>query len=122
MAKKQPEPAPVEAGEVATEQRVEEPVADVVVPFPAASAPTEAELSGPEVAEIRARNDSVDKAAKAVDVARDDWVQASRLAQYGQEALTVLVRNLIVQKGLEPTLRYRIDIDRGRIVPVGPNG
>lgn len=129
---RKPAPAPVEAGQVETEQRDESASAEhAVVPFPDSPKsapppppppPTSADLSGPEVAEIRVRNDSVDKATKAAEAAREDWVQASRLAQYGQEALTGLVRNLIMQKGLDPALRYRIDVERGRIVPVGPVG
>lgn len=122
MAKKQPEPAPVEAGEVATEQRDES-----IVPFPtqpeqgaAPAAPTEADLSGPEVSDIRARGEAVDKAQKAVNDAREEWVQRSRLAQYGQEALTIVIRDLIIAKGLDGTLQYRVDLDRGKIVPVGP--
>jgi hypothetical protein len=132
VAKKpMPAPAPVEAGAVETEQRTEKPVqSDAehdVVQFPTADpnagrSPTEADLTGPEVAEIRARSESVDKASKAVNDAREAWVQASRLAQYGQEALTVLIRERIIAKGLDGTLRYRVDMDRGKIVPVGPNG
>jgi hypothetical protein len=128
VTSKKPAPAPVEAGQVETEQREESPVTSdaehgiVQLPVADVRPPTEAELSGPEVAEIRARNDAVDKAGKAVEAARDEWLQATRLAQYGQEALTGLIRNLIQQRGLDPGLRYRVDIDRGRIVPMGPTG
>ena len=128
MAPRKPAPAPeIESGEVETEQRQDAPVPsdaqhEAVVQFPASVLPAEAELTGPEVAEIRARNDTVDKAAKAVETLREEWVQASRMAQYGQEALTALIRELIKAKGLDPDLRYRVDIERGRIVPMQPNG
>lgn len=112
---KKPEDAGIEPGEDPVEQVVPFVVEDWVPEYP-----TSADLTGPEAAEVRLRNDVVDKAQKAAQAAQEDAVQAARLAQYAQEALTGLLGNIIRSKGLDPSLRYRIDLERGAILPMGP--
>lgn len=132
------EPAPIrgrrariEAGVAPTEMET------TVVPAPADAVPGEAEpaaplpttvdLTGPQVAEIRQRNDAIDEALReaqelersAASIAKDAE-RARLLAQYAQEALSQGINNLITASGLDPAFRYQIDLKRGRIIPAGP--
>lgn len=126
---KKPEAAPIEEGEVETGQ-TEDPKIRVLPagdaapepePEPETALPVVAELTGSEVGEIRVRNDAVDKAQKAAKAAQDEAFHLARLAQYAQEALsnglTNMVGSRIARKQLDPSQQYRVDLDRGLIVP-----
>lgn len=81
--------------------------------------PTSAMLTGPQVAEIRTRNETVDRAQQAAKASADKAQTDARLAVYGQEALTAYVGNLVAWHGLDPEHRYEVDLNRGLIVDRG---
>jgi hypothetical protein len=116
-----PEP-PLESGAVETEQAVEYVPLDLVpdVEQPPVPRRNRADLTGPQVAEIKRRNDDVDKAAKAANDTRDEAIRLSRLAQYAQSDLSSFLRFLQEALDLDPAFTYTIDLDRGQIVPVPP--
>lgn len=115
--------APIESGETETGQVTSIAPANLEALSSedfAPEFPIQADLTGPEASDIRVRNDAVDKAQKAAQAAQEEAIQAARLAQYAQEALTGLLGNIIRSKGLDPSLRYRVDLERGAILPMGP--
>lgn len=122
-------PAPIEAGAVETEMTdtsgapsvpapgTEEDAAPI--PFPANAPATQAVLTGPQLAEIKARNETVDRANRDARAAQDEAFQKARLAQFAQEALTTHVGQLIAWHDLDPDHRYHVDLNRGMIVSDG---
>ena len=109
---------PIESGAVETE------ITTVIIPSVDLS-PTngkgqkhEAELSGPELAEIKLRNDIVDKAIEEAKKAQDEAQFRTRVAQLLQNELSQSIRSLIVKNELADDFTYRVDIDRARLVPV----
>jgi hypothetical protein len=117
-----PKAPEIESGAVEDGMREEtlQPVLEEPTQILPVARPTGAELTGAELAEIKVRSDTVDKAAKIAAEAREEAVHAARMHQFGQEALTALITNLIRAKDLDMTLQYRVDLDRGAIVAVGP--
>ena len=81
----------------------------------------QADLTGPELAEIKRRSEDVDRAVAAANSARDAAILASRMASYAQSDLTSFLMRLQQEHNLDRSLNYRIDVDRGQIIPVGPS-
>ncbi len=98
---------PPEAGAVETEQRTEQ-------------RPMAADLSGPAMAEIKRRSEDVDKAVAKANEAREEAMRLARLAQYAQNDLTTYLIRLQQESNLDQSLNYRVDLDRGQIIPVMP--
>jgi hypothetical protein len=124
------DPAPIESGAVETGQVTGDSAPTPINGAAAAPAPepepqplpNEADLTGPEMAEIKVREAAVDRANREATDAQSDARQKALMAQYAQEALTGGITNLIRGKGLDPTYRYQIDLERGRIVNRGRLG
>lgn len=105
-----PGAAPIESDAVETEMRDDSPP-----PEPKAN---QAELTGPQMAQIRVRNEATDKANKLAQEAQMAAQQAVLLAQYAQEALTAYVGQLIGVHDLDQGFQYQVDLNRGRLVAV----
>lgn len=123
MTKQQPEPE-IEAGAVETEQHEDpRPVPSLAVvepdPMPAALQ-TQADLTGAETSEIRARGEIVDKAQRAAQEAQAEATHLAQMHQFAQEALTARISGLIQSRSLDPNFQYRVDLGRGVIVAVAP--
>jgi len=123
MAKPTPTPIPVESGAAPTEQRETSRSAvadavDAVEEQTAKKEPVSVMLSAPELAEIRRRNEDVDALTAEARTARDDANRRARTAAYAQADLTNFLRGIAAANGLDPTVNYTIDMDRGQIVPV----
>jgi hypothetical protein len=82
--------------------------------------PQVADLTGQEMAEIRARADSVDEALKRAQAAQAEALHTAKMHQFAQEALSALIGQIIRSRDLDPSLRFRVDLDTARVVPVGP--
>jgi hypothetical protein len=117
-----PTRAPIEANETETEvieEIHENPEDNILDEVPAlAPARKEVELMGSELAELRLRNDLVDKAVKEAQEAQEAATYRVRVAQLMQNELTLTIRGLIRKNGLSEDYPYRADLERGKLVLV----
>lgn len=88
-------------------------------PFPvqAAPKPIQVALTGAQMAEVSTRSKAVDDTRARANRSRDEAVLDERTAIYSQEALTSFISRLIDQADLDPSFIYRVDIEKGEIVP-----
>jgi hypothetical protein len=113
----------IESGAVDTEMREDGPAEfDAMVRGMAAQLPTEADLTGAELSEIRLRSEITDRAQREAQEARDVATHKAQLAQFAQEALTARIGAIVTAKGVDPAYQYRIDVGRGVVAAVPRQG
>lgn len=109
-----PEPPSLEAPEPPEDAPSAEPTP---IRAPAAAKPMSVALTGAQMAEVATRNKAVDDARARANRSRDEAVLDERTAGYAQEALTAFIGRLINDADLDEGFIYRVDVERGEIVP-----
>lgn len=95
----------------------DEPTAIPVQVPQEAPKPIQATLTGGQMAEIAIRNKAVDDARARANVSRETAILDERLATWAQEALSGLLGRYINEADLDPGIIYRVDIEKGELVP-----
>lgn len=92
------------------------------LPVAKAAKPFQASLTGQEMAEVNIRVKAVDEARTKANASRDAAVLDDRLANYAQEALSGYISRLITSHDLDEAFIYRVDTERGEIIPSRQRG